>query len=176
MLGWCYWNIFMCLTSISIYIDHWKSFMKFGIKKSHEMISHILAWIALSSGWKPMKSTKPWYLAQTTLLALMNKSYEGFMLSRWPENAPIDQKGWFKLYSDATLTWFELQLRVFAWQWNLNKSWSPCYVQQTLCLDQELDQLVSKSNRGSNFESAAVFSTWNLVKSWMTECMISVFV
>jgi hypothetical protein len=34
---------FMCLTSISIYCDYWKSFMKFGIKKSHEMISHILA-------------------------------------------------------------------------------------------------------------------------------------
>ena len=32
---------FMCLASISIYIDPWKSFMKFGIKKSHEMISYI---------------------------------------------------------------------------------------------------------------------------------------
>jgi hypothetical protein len=40
---------FMCLTSISIYIDHWKSFMKFGIKKLHEMVSHILAWIVLLS-------------------------------------------------------------------------------------------------------------------------------
>ena len=83
----------MYITSTCIHLDPWKSFMKFGIKKSHEMISHIFAWIALSSGWKPMKSTKPWYLAQTTLLALMNKCYEGFMLSRWPENAPMDQKG-----------------------------------------------------------------------------------
>ena len=80
----------MYITSPCIHLDPWKSFMKFGIKKSHEMISHNFAWIALSSGWKPMKSTKPWYLAQTTLLALMNKSYEGFMLTRWPENAPID--------------------------------------------------------------------------------------
>ena len=30
---------FMCLTSISTHLDEWKSFMKFGIKKSHEMIS-----------------------------------------------------------------------------------------------------------------------------------------
>ena len=83
----------MYITSTCIHLDPWKSFMKFGIKKSHEMISHIFAWIALSSGWKPMKSTKLWYLSQTTLLALMNKCYEGFMLSRWPENAPMDQKG-----------------------------------------------------------------------------------
>ena len=40
---------FMCLTSISIYIDHWKSFMKFGIKKSHEMISYILIGMTLLS-------------------------------------------------------------------------------------------------------------------------------
>jgi hypothetical protein len=32
---------FMCLTSLSIYSDLYKSFMKFGIKKSHEMISSI---------------------------------------------------------------------------------------------------------------------------------------
>ena len=94
-----------------------------------------------------------------TLDELYNKSHERFMLGKCQENASIGLKLRFKLYSDATLTWFELQLRVFAWQWNLNKSWSPCYVQQTLCLDQELDQLVSKSNRGSNFELAAVFST-----------------
>ena len=30
---------FMCLTSISTHLDEWKSFMNFGIKKSHEMIS-----------------------------------------------------------------------------------------------------------------------------------------
>jgi hypothetical protein len=41
MLGCCYQSIFTCLTSITIYIDPWKSFMQFGIKKSHEMISSI---------------------------------------------------------------------------------------------------------------------------------------
>jgi hypothetical protein len=41
MLGWCYGNIFICLTLVPIYSDPWKSFMKFGIKKSHEMISFI---------------------------------------------------------------------------------------------------------------------------------------
>ena len=30
---------FMCLTSISTYMNDWKSFMKLEIKKSHEMIS-----------------------------------------------------------------------------------------------------------------------------------------
>ena len=34
---------FMCLTSISTHLDEWKSFMKFGIKKSHEMISYNLS-------------------------------------------------------------------------------------------------------------------------------------
>ena len=34
---------FMCLTSISTHIDDWKSFIKFGIKKSHEMTSYVLA-------------------------------------------------------------------------------------------------------------------------------------
>ena len=38
----------------------------------------------------------------------MNKSYEGFKLSKWPENASIDQKGYFKLYRDAALTKMEL--------------------------------------------------------------------
>jgi hypothetical protein len=40
---------FMCLTSLSIYSDRWKIFMKFGIKKSHEMISHIFVSMALLS-------------------------------------------------------------------------------------------------------------------------------
>ena len=69
-----------------------KSFMKFGIKKSHEMISYNLSWIALLSKWEYEMLTKSCNLARTTLLTLMNKSYEGFMLSRWLENAPIDQK------------------------------------------------------------------------------------
>ena len=38
---------FMCLTSISTHMDDWKSFIKFGIKKSHEMISYNLSRFAL---------------------------------------------------------------------------------------------------------------------------------
>ena len=34
---------FMCLTSIFTHFDDWKSFTKFGAKKSHEMMSYILA-------------------------------------------------------------------------------------------------------------------------------------
>ena len=49
-------------------------------------------------------STKPWNLAQTTLLKFMHKSYEGFMLSKCPENASMDQKGQFNLYCGAALT------------------------------------------------------------------------
>ena len=33
----------MYITSTCIHLDQWKSFMKFGIKKSHEMMSYILA-------------------------------------------------------------------------------------------------------------------------------------
>jgi hypothetical protein len=100
MLGRCYWNIFICLTSIPIYIGHWKSFMKFGIKKSHEMISYILVgiillsvWIALLTGWNYRSSTKPCNLAQRTLDGLYNKSHERFMLSKCLENAPMDRNG-----------------------------------------------------------------------------------
>jgi hypothetical protein len=42
---------FMCLASLSIYSDTWKSFMKFGIKKSHEMISYMLVWIITKAGF-----------------------------------------------------------------------------------------------------------------------------
>ena len=78
---------FMCLTSISIYIDPWKSFIKFGIEKSHEMISDNLSRFALFSEWNYRSSTKPCYLAQMTLIELYNKSHEGFMLSKCHENA-----------------------------------------------------------------------------------------
>jgi hypothetical protein len=68
--------------------------MKFGIKKSHEMISYILvgmallsAWIAPLSEWKYRSSTKPCNLAQMTLDELCTKSYERFMLSKCQENA-----------------------------------------------------------------------------------------
>jgi hypothetical protein len=87
---------FMCLTSLSIYTDHWKSFMKFEIKKSHEMISYILvemallsAWIALVSEWKHVSLTKPCNLSQMTIDELYNKSHKGFMLRACPENASI---------------------------------------------------------------------------------------
>jgi hypothetical protein len=74
--------------------------MKFGIKKSHEMISYILVGmtllivgISLLSGWKYRLSTKPCNLDQITLEELYNKSREGFMLSKCQENASLDQKG-----------------------------------------------------------------------------------
>ena len=84
---------FMCLASISIYIDPWKSFVKFGIKKSHEMMSYILSWIALLSERNYRSLNKPWYYAQTTLIELYNKSHERFMLRKCQENAPMDHKG-----------------------------------------------------------------------------------
>jgi hypothetical protein len=74
--------------------------MMFGIKKSHEMISYfpvgmtlLSAGIALLNGWKYRSSTKPCNLAQKTLYGLYNKSRERFVLSKCPENAPMDQKG-----------------------------------------------------------------------------------
>ena len=82
----------MCLTSISAHMDDWKSFMEFGIKKSHEMISYNLSWIALLSKWEYEMSTKPCYLAQMTLIELYNKNHEGFMLSKCQENALIGLK------------------------------------------------------------------------------------
>ena len=51
-----------------------------------------------------------------TLIELYKKSHEGFMLSEGQENTLIGLKLGFKFYRDATLTWFELWLRVFAWQ------------------------------------------------------------
>ena len=49
--------------------------------------------IALLSEWKCRSSIKPCHLAQTTLLALMNKSHERFMLRKYQENALMDHKG-----------------------------------------------------------------------------------
>ena len=82
----------MYITSTCIHLDQWKSFMKFGIKKSHEMISYNLSWIALLSKWEYEMSTKPCYHAQMTLIELYNKIHEGFMLSKGQENASIDLK------------------------------------------------------------------------------------
>jgi hypothetical protein len=74
--------------------------MKFGIKKSHEMISHVFVsmtllsvGIAPLSEWNYRPSTKPCKLAQMTLDELYNKSHEGFILSKCQENASIDQRG-----------------------------------------------------------------------------------
>ena len=83
---------FMCLTSISTHMDRWKSFMKFGIKKSHEMTSYNLSWIALLSKWNYRSSTKSCYLAQMTLIELYNKSHGAFMLNKCQENASIGLK------------------------------------------------------------------------------------
>jgi hypothetical protein len=92
MLGNVIGTHFMCLTSLSIYSDDLKSFMKFGIKKSHKMISHILVWIAPLSEWNYRSSTKPCNLAQMTLDELYNKSYKKFMWSKCLENALIGLK------------------------------------------------------------------------------------
>jgi hypothetical protein len=70
--------------------------MKFGIKKSHEMISYILvgmallnACIALLSEWRYVSSTKPCNLAQITLDELYNKSHERSMLSKCQKMAQL---------------------------------------------------------------------------------------
>ena len=73
-------------------MDDWKSFIKFGIKKSPEMISYILVGMALLSEGEHVSSTTPCNLAQMTLYELYNQSHEGFMLSKGQENASIDQK------------------------------------------------------------------------------------
>ena len=155
----------MCLTSISVYIDPWKSFVKFGIKKSHEMTSYVLAWIALLGGWEHVMTNKHCNLDQTTLPTLMNKSHGRFTLGKYQENTSIGLKLGFKLYRDATLTCVDQLLSVLAWSYTLNKSWSLSGVEQTLFLEQEPDQLGTKSNRGSNLEPSAVFSTQNFTKS-----------
>jgi hypothetical protein len=66
--------------------------MKFGIKKSHEMISFIPIRIAPLSEWNYRSSAKPCNLSQMTLDELYNKSHEEFMLSKCQENAPIGLK------------------------------------------------------------------------------------
>ena len=78
---------FIYITSTCIYLDQWKSFMKFGMKKSHKIINYNLSWIASSSEWEHGMSTKPCYLTQTTLIEFYNKSHEGFVLSKYQENA-----------------------------------------------------------------------------------------
>jgi hypothetical protein len=74
--------------------------MKLGIKKLHEMISHVFISMTLSSvgiaplsEWNYRSSTKPCNFTQMALDELYNKSHERFMLSKCPKNAPIDHKG-----------------------------------------------------------------------------------
>ena len=83
---------FMCPTSITTYSDHSKSIMKFGIKRSHEMISYMIVGMTLLSKWNHEPSTNLCNLTQMTLHELYNKSHEGFMLSLCPENASISLK------------------------------------------------------------------------------------
>jgi len=66
--------------------------MKFGIKRSHEMISYMLVEMTSISERNHESSTNPCNLAQMTLDELYNKSHEGFMLSLCPENASIGLK------------------------------------------------------------------------------------
>ena len=54
---------FMYITSICIHLDQWKSFMKFGTKKSHEMISlfllKLLHQVNRNMGCRPNLATLP---------------------------------------------------------------------------------------------------------------------
>jgi hypothetical protein len=73
--------------------------MKFGIKKSHEMISYILVGMTLLiarivplSEWNYRPLIKPCKYSQMTLDELYNKSHEGFMLSKCQESGSIGLK------------------------------------------------------------------------------------
>ena len=94
-------SCFMYITSTCIHLDQWKSFMKIGIKKSHEMISYNLSWIASTGEWEHGMLTKPCYLAQMTLIEFYHKRHEGFVLSQCQENVSIGLKLQFKVYCDA---------------------------------------------------------------------------
>ena len=94
----------MCLISVPIYVGLWKCLVKFGIKKSHEIISYILVGMTLLRKWNHGSPTKPCKLAHMTLDELYNKSREGFMLSLCQENASIGLKSYLELYRVTTLT------------------------------------------------------------------------
>jgi hypothetical protein len=66
--------------------------MKFGIKKSHKMISSIPIGIAPLSEWNYRPSNNPCKLVQMTPDELYNKSHEGIVFSKCQENAPIGLK------------------------------------------------------------------------------------
>ena len=61
--------------------------MKFGIEKSHQMISDNLSRFALFREWNYRSSIKPCNLAQMTLIELYNKSHKGFVLSTCQKKA-----------------------------------------------------------------------------------------
>jgi len=77
---------------------------KFGIKKSHEMISYILVGIALLRKSNHGSLTNPCKLAHMTLEELYNKIHEGFMLSLCQGNASIHPKPYLELYEVTALT------------------------------------------------------------------------
>ena len=106
---------FVSMTLVSGHLDHWKSFMKFGAKKSHEMISYNLSWIASLGEWEYGMSTKPCYLAQMTLIELYNKSHES---SCWANvKKMLLSVGIAKiiLFHDMVLTCIDQLSRVLAW-------------------------------------------------------------
>ena len=100
-----------------------------------------------------------------TLDELYNKSHEGFMLSLGQENGSISLKPYLELYRVTASTkvkdWILLEL----WGLTLNESCSFASVEETLFKGQEPNQPANSSNRGSKFESAAVFQPWEIVLS-----------
>ena len=83
---------FMCTISISTYMDHSKNFIKFGFKRSHEMISYMLVGMTSLSEWNHGSSNNLCNLAQITLDELYNNSHEGFVLILCQEHASIGLK------------------------------------------------------------------------------------
>ena len=100
-----------------------------------------------------------------TLDELYNKSREGFMLSLCQENASIGLKSYLELYRVTTLTKVKDWLRLQLWGLTLNESCGFASVEETLFKGQEPNQPANSSNRGSKFESAAVFQPWEIVLS-----------
>ena len=58
---------------------------------------------------------------------------------------------------------------MFAWWWDLNKSCSSSYVEQTLFKGQDLVQSLTLSNRALKLESMAVLEAQKVAKSGLTE-------
>ena len=72
------------------------------------------------------------------------------------------------------MTWFEQWLKMFAWQLNLNKSFSPSYVEQTLFKVQDLVQSLTSSKQALKLESMAVLGARKFAKSGLTETELSI--